>query len=270
MNDLKDRVVIITGASSGIGAATALCLASAGLRVMLAARRLDRLEQLRAEIDEAGGMAVAIQTDVTDRASIIRLVDLTLKEFGRVDVLVNNAGVGRMGWLEQIDPADVRLSYATNVLGTIDLTQAVLPIMIAQRRGHIINVNSVAGKIATPTYSIYASTKFAIDGFAQSLRREVSMWGIHVSMLHLGSVATEFETGAGIRRRTNLKMPDRLVLSAEAAARTVLSVIRRPRSSMVRPRAMLLTIWINRFAPWLIDAVTARWAQIERSDELRN
>ena len=269
MNSLKELVVIITGASSGIGMATARCLARAGLSVVLAARRLDRLERLRAEIEQTGGVAEVLQTDVTQRESVDRLVELTLKKFGRIDVLVNNAGLGRIGWLEQIDPSDVRLCIATNMLGTIEMTQAVLPIMIAQRRGHIININSMAGKIATPTYSVYASTKFAIDGFSQALRREISMWGIQVSVLYPGSVATEFGSGTSLRRRTKMKMPAGLVLSAEAVARSVLSVIKRPRSSVVLPWVMRLPIWISRLAPWLVDLVTMSWAKIERAEELK-
>ena len=149
------------------------------------------------------------------------------------------------------------------------MTQAVLPIMMAQRRGHIININSMAGKIATPTYSVYASTKFAIDGFSQALRREVSMWGIQVSVLYPGSVATEFGSGADLERRTKMKMPEGLVLSSEAVARSVLSVVKRPRSSVVLPWVMRLPIWISRLAPWVVDLVTMSWAKIERAEELK-
>ncbi len=267
--NLQDRVAVITGASSGIGAATARRLANAGLRVVLAARRIDRLNDLRDEIIANGGLALAIQTDVSDRQSIDQLIDRVMSEHGQIDVLINNAGFARLGWLEELDPESIRTQFAVNVLGTIETTQAVLPIMLQQRRGHIINVASLASKIATPTYSIYASTKFAIDGFSQALRREVRPWGIQVSILYPGTAETEFAEVAAIRRKTRVHMPRRFVLSADDMARKILSMLKRPRSSATLPLIMYGAQFFNHHTPWLVDWLTARWVQIERSDKLK-
>ncbi|HZY45735.1 MAG TPA: SDR family oxidoreductase [Anaerolineae bacterium] len=267
--NLQDRVAIITGASSGIGAATAQRLASAGLHVVLAARRTDRLVEVRESILAKGGFALEVETDVTQRESIDRLVDRVMSEYGKIDVLINCAGFGSVGWLDEIDPADIRRQFAVNVFGTIEMTQAVLPIMFQQRHGHIINVSSLASKIATPTYSIYASTKFAIDGFSQALRREVRPWGIHVSILYPSSVETEFAEVADIRRKTKVHMPHRFVLSADDVARKILSRVKHPRSSATLPLIMHGARFFNHFTPWLVDWLTARWVQIERSDKLK-
>ncbi len=267
--NLQGRVAIITGASSGIGAATAQCLADAGMRVVLAARRIDRLVEVRESIVAKGGFALAVETDVAQRDSIDRLVDRVMSEYGQIDVLINNAGFGCVGWLEEIEPADIHRQFAVNVLGAIETTQAVLPIMIQQRRGHIIHVASLASKIATPTYSIYSSTKFAIDGFSQALRREVQPWGIHVSILYPGTVETEFAEVADIRRRTMVHMPRRFVLSADDVARKILSMVKRPRSSATLPLIMHGAQFFNHHMPWLVDWLTARWVQIERSDKLK-
>ncbi len=268
--NLQDRVAIITGASSGIGAATARRLASAGLRVVLAARRIDRLMAVRDSIVTKGGFALAVETDVTQRDSIDRLVDRVMSEYGQIDVLINNAGFGCVGWLEELDPESIRKQFAVNVLGTIEATQAVLPIMLQQRRGHIINVASLASKIATPTYSIYSSTKFAIDGFSQALRREVRAWGIHVSILYPSTVETEFAGVADIRRKTQVHMPRRCVLSADDVARKILSLLKWPRSSATLPLIMYGAQFFNHATPWLVDWLTARWVQIERSDKLKS
>lgn len=267
--NLRDRVAVITGASSGIGAATARVLTRAGWRVILAARRIDRLESLRAEIVSNGGAALAIRTDVSQRDSIDQLIDRAMKAYDQIDVLINNAGFGQMGWLEEIDPVEIRRQFAVNVLGAIELTQAVLPIMMRQRHGQIINVASIASKIATPTYSIYSSTKFAIDGFTQALRREVKPWGIRVSILYPNTVETEFAEPAAARRKTKVHMPRALVLSAEDVARQILSMVQRPHSGMIMPLIMRGAVFFNLCTPWLVDWVTSRWVQIERSDQLK-
>jgi NADP-dependent 3-hydroxy acid dehydrogenase YdfG len=267
---VKDRVVIVTGASSGIGAATVRLLAQAGMRVVLAARRVERLEQVQREIVEAGGSALVVPTDVTQRDALQNLIARTLDEWDRIDVLVNNAGLGRLNWLERIDPVDVRRQYEVNVLGTIYAAQLALPVMIRQRWGHIINMASLAAKIATPTYSIYASTKFAIDGFSRALRREVSVWNIQISTLYPSYVRTEeFGRPVQYRRKTGLRMPSPLVLSEVDVAQTILRLIRHPKSGVIMPAIMRLPVWIDQVAPWILDLASKRWVQRERSAELK-
>ena len=174
--NIKDKVVIITGASSGIGEATARQFGREGAKIILAARRVDRLEALAQEIISmnSGAKTLVVQADLAKLDDIQKLVNRTLEKFGRVDVLVNNAGFGRLDWLEKLDPIkDIQAQFDVNVMGLIQTTRQVLPIMMKQRSGHIINMGSMAGLIGSPTYTIYSATKHAVHGFSESLRREI-------------------------------------------------------------------------------------------------
>jgi NADP-dependent 3-hydroxy acid dehydrogenase YdfG len=165
-------VVIVTGASSGIGEATARLFGAEGYRVVLAARRLDRLQELQKEIESAGGEALPIETDVSDAKSIQALMDKTLATYKQIDVLFNNAGFGRTKWLEEMDPEkDIAAQIQVNLIGVIQATRAVLPHMIERRKGSIINMCSLSGFVGTPTYTIYAASKFGVRGFSDALRR---------------------------------------------------------------------------------------------------
>ena len=220
-----NKVVLITGASSGIGAAAARVLAAEGHHVLLAARRLDRLESLAAEINKSGGQADAIEADIGTRTAIDKLVENSLALTGHVDVLFNNAGFGRLDWLEKLDPSTgIDLQFQVNVLGTVHLTQALLPHMIERRQGHIINMASLAGFVATPTYSVYAASKFALRGFGDALRREVGVWGIKVTTIYPGGVATEFKSHTGAERKTNFSTPKGLLLTPDQVGRAVAKV----------------------------------------------
>lgn len=260
-------VILISGASSGIGAATARLFASQGYRVVLAARRLERLEELAAEIRQTGGQALPVRTDVGRLEDIQALVRAALDNYAQIDLLFNNAGFGRLDWLENLDPqSDIQALLQVNLLGQIWMTQAVLPHMIARRQGHIINMASIAGLIATPTYSLYAASKFGLRGFSQALRREVSVYGIHVSAIYPGSVDTEFSQHARIRRKTGVHTPAWLRLSAEDVARSVLSLALRPRRTLVVPRLMLLAVWANVLFPGVVDwVIKRRFVSRERS-----
>jgi short-subunit dehydrogenase len=247
-------VLLITGASSGIGAATARYFGSRGYRVVLAARRLDRLEELAHEISRAGGEALSLAVDVTKPEQVQELVSVALERFKRIDVLFNNAGFGRLNWLEALDPqVDVEALLQVNLNAVIRLTQVVLPVMIAQKSGHIINMSSVAGFIAPPTFSIYSASKFALRGFTEALRREVGVLGIRVSGIYPGAVETEFSQHTGAARKTGFKTPGWLLLSSEDVAQAVWKLVQRPRRTLVMPAVMHLAIWLNRALPGLID-----------------
>lgn len=249
-------VIVISGASSGIGAATARLFGKEGYRVVLAARRLERLESLADEIRSDGGQALAVATDITKLEDIRTLVETSLDHYGQIDVLFNNAGFGRLDWLENLDPLkDIEALIRVNLLGVIQLTRAVLPHMIERRTGHIINMASLAGLVATPTYTVYAASKFAIRGFSDALRREVGVWGIHVSVIYPGSVETEFTEHARINRRTGTITPKALRLQAEDVAQAVLSVIQHPRRAMIMPWIMSVGILMNNLFPAISDWV---------------
>ena len=270
--DIKNKVIIVTGASSGIGDATAREFGRQGAKIILAARRKDRLESLAQEISSMnnGAETLVVQVDLTKLEDIQRLVEKTTAEFDRVDVLVNNAGFGRLNWLENLDPVkDIQAQFDVNVMGVIQTTQQVLPIMMKQRSGHIINMGSMAGLVGAPTYTIYSATKHAVHGFSESLRREVKPWGIDVSMVYPAGVKTEFQSHAGIKRKTGATTPKAMVLTADDIGRAVGQLVYRPRP-MWMPRGVALTVWMNRNFNRLVDRMTIKRFTIpEREDELR-
>jgi short-subunit dehydrogenase len=260
-------VIIITGASSGIGEATARFFAREGYRVVLAARRRDRLQALAEDIQAHGGEALPISTDLHGLEDIQRLVKTTIESCGQIDILFNNAGFGRLDWLEKLDPQDdLQALIQVNVLGVIWMSQAVLPHMIERRSGHIINMSSVAGLVSPPTYSAYSASKFAVRGFTEALRREVGIFGINVSGIYPGGVATEFDQHAQIHRKTEITTPRWLLLSADDVARSVLYLARHPQRMLIIPWPLKLAVWFNGLFPSLVDwAVEKMFVQEERS-----
>jgi short-subunit dehydrogenase len=270
--DIKGKVVIVTGASSGIGEAAARQFAREGAKVVLAARRVDRLQSLAQEIAAMGTGAetLVVQADLSKLEDIQSLINQTIDKYGRIDVLVNNAGFGRLDWLEKLDPIkDIQSQFDVNVLGVIQTTRQTLPVMMKQRSGHIINMCSMAGLVATPTYTIYAACKHAVHGFSEALRREAKPWGIDVSMIYPGGVTTEFGQHAGIKRKTQATTPKSLLLSADDVGRAVVQLVRSPRAMWIIPWAWSFTVWMNRNLNWFVDYTTIhRFTIPEREEEL--
>jgi short-subunit dehydrogenase len=254
---LAGRVAVITGASSGIGAATAVACGRAGMRVALAARRADRLERVAAEVRAAGGEARAVPTDVADEAAVRALVDGTAAAWGRLDVLMNNAGAGIVAPVEQTTAAEferlMRVNFHAAVVGTL----AALPHMRRQGRGHLVNVASVLGKRASPFRAAYVASKFALVGFSEALRMELAGAGIHVTCVCPVGTATEFA-----RVETNrLGVPaggGGPVQSPERVARAILRALVRPRPEVhPYPPARLLFL-ANALAPGAVDRLLVR------------
>ena len=270
--DIKGKVVIVTGASSGIGEATARQFGGEGAMVVLAARRVDKLETLAKEIEAmgTGSQSLVVQADLSKLDDIQKLVSYTLEIFGRIDVLVNNAGFGRLDWLENLDPVkDIQAQIDVNVMGVIQTTRQVLPVMIQQRSGSIVNMCSMAGLVGTPTYTIYAASKHAVHGFSEALRREVKPWGIDVSLVYPGGVVTEFTQHAGIKRKTKAATPKFMLLTAEQVGEAVVKLVRHPRRMWIIPWLWSVTVFMNRFLPGLVDRTTIKNVTIpERADEL--
>jgi|CXWL01.1.fsa_nt_gi short-subunit dehydrogenase len=196
MHSLTGQVIIITGAASGIGEATARRLVRGGARVGLSARRAKRLEALARELDPSGTNVLAVAGDITNAADREKLVAATRGKFGRIDGLVNNAGYGTRGPVELVPVEAVRKNFETNLFSLIALTQLVLPEMRARGDGCIVNIGSVAGKIARPLSSIYDSTKHALEAITDGLRGELKPFGVRVTLIRPGFILTEFVDAA--------------------------------------------------------------------------
>ena len=190
---IKDRVVAITGASSGIGEATALACAQAGAKVALGARRADRIEELAARINGDGGQAVAIETDVTDEAGARAFVEGAREQLGGLHGLVNNAGLMLLGPVEGADTDHWRRMIDVNCLGLLYCTHAALPIMREEGAGHIVNLSSVAGRIAALGSAVYNLTKWGVTGFSEGLRQEALHANVRVTVIEPGYVETELQ-----------------------------------------------------------------------------
>jgi clavulanate-9-aldehyde reducatase len=190
-SDLSSQVVAVTGASSGIGEATALACARAGAAVALAARRADRIESLADRIVKEGGRAIAIPTDVSDEGQARAFIERAHGEFSRLDVLVNNAGVMLLGPIEDAPTQEWRTMIEANVFGVLYCTHAALPLMRGQGAGHIVNVSSVAGRVARAGSGVYNLTKFGIGAFSEALRQEGVGIGVRVTIIEPGAVTTE-------------------------------------------------------------------------------
>jgi NADP-dependent 3-hydroxy acid dehydrogenase YdfG len=189
--DLRDRVIAITGASSGIGEATALACAEAGATVALAARRADRIEALAAKIEQAGGRALAIPTDVGEEEQARAFVERAHAELGRLDGLINNAGVMLLGPIDGAPTEEWRRMIHANLFGVLYCTHAALPLMRAQGSGDIVNVSSVAGRVARAGSGVYNLTKWGVNAFSEALRQECVGAGIRVTIVEPGAVVTE-------------------------------------------------------------------------------
>ena len=191
---LAGQVVLITGASAGIGAGLAKVLANRyiGIRLVLAARNVEKLAHVAEQCSKAGADVLTVPTDMAQVEQVQALAKTALDRFGRVDILVNNAGYGQMGPIELIPPAATQRQMQVNVLGAIALIQSLIPAMRDQGGGRIINISSLAGKIAFPFGGLYSASKFALEAVSDALRRELAPFNIRVSVIEPGPVSTEF------------------------------------------------------------------------------
>jgi len=228
--DLSNRVVAVTGASSGIGEAVALACASAGANVALAARRADRIERLRERIVEDGGLAIAVPADVGDEAQARAFIERAHSELGRLDVLVNNAGVMLLGPIENAPTEEWRQMIHANVFGVLYCTHAALPLMRAQGSGHIVNVSSVAGRVARAGAGVYNLTKFGVGAFSEALRQEAVPIGVRVTLVEPGAVATELVTHnrPEVIEQLRSSFQDVTPLEAQDIANAVIYAIAQP------------------------------------------
>ncbi|MEX0750436.1 MAG: SDR family oxidoreductase [Dehalococcoidia bacterium] len=249
---LEGAVVIVTGASAGIGRETALAFARRGSHLSLAARREDRLHDLSRRIDRIGVQTLVVPTDVGRAADVERMVRATVERFGRIDVLVNNAGFGFSGTIEETTEADMRELMDVNYMGAFNATRAVLPHMRRQRQGHIVNVASVVGKLAFPFHGAYSATKFAMIGMTESLRGELDGSGVTATVVLPGSTRTEFFDV----QRTNdghVSAPTGPQQNAEHVARAIVRSVDHPVPEVNVFPGYRIAYGLNAFFPSLRD-----------------
>jgi NADP-dependent 3-hydroxy acid dehydrogenase YdfG len=240
---LAGTAALVTGASSGIGAATARRLAQDGASVTLVARRRDRLQALAADIGKAGSTALAVEADITDRAQAEAAVQQAVQRFGRLDTLVNNAGLMLLGPIADADPQEWDRMIAINVKGLLHTTRAALPHLLQaaqqgpRRVADIVNISSIAGRVAWNGYGVYNFTKFGVNGFTESLRQEVTQRHVRVGVVEPGGVATELGSHNKPQVRTEIIDPfyDKTqVLAPEDIADGIAYMVTRPRHTAHR------------------------------------
>ncbi|EJO95747.1 short-chain dehydrogenase/reductase SDR [Ectopseudomonas mendocina DLHK] len=228
MKNVEGKVIVITGASSGIGEATARLLASRGAKVMLGARRTDRLEQIAGEIQGAGGTAAFRALDVTSRQDVRDFIDFTATRFGRVDVLINNAGVMPLSKLEALKVDEWDRMIDVNIRGVLHGIAATLPLMQQQRAGQIINIASIGAYAVSPTAAVYCATKYAVRAISEGLRQEVG-GDIRVTVIAPG--VTESELADSISDeggRAEMVEFRKIAIPAEAIARAIAYAVEQP------------------------------------------
>jgi len=226
--NIEDKVIVITGASSGIGEATARLLASRGAKVMLGARRTERLEKIAGEIQEAGGSAAFRALDVTSRQDVQDFIDFTVTRFGRVDVLINNAGVMPLSKLEALKVDEWDRMIDVNIRGVLHGIAATLPLMQQQRAGQIINIASIGAYAVSPTAAVYCATKYAVRAISEGLRQEVG-GDIRVTVIAPGVTESELaESISDEGGRAEMAEFRKIAIPAEAIARAIAYAIEQP------------------------------------------
>ncbi len=243
MENIKGKVVVITGASSGIGEATALLLAERGAKVVLGARRPERLEALATRINATGGEAIYASTDVKRREDLLRLVELGLERYGKLDVLVNNAGIGPISPLDELRVEDWEEMIDINIKGVLYGIAAALPVFRKQNFGHFVNIASTAGLKTVPNQAVYSGTKFAVRAISEGLRQEAGD-KLRVTIISPGFVHTDFAesmTNPEMKAQI-LEARDKMAIPPDAIARAIVFAIEQPDSVdvgeiIVRPTA---------------------------------
>jgi short-subunit dehydrogenase len=252
---LTGEVAIVTGASSGIGAATARELGRRGATVVLAARRVGLLEAQVRSIREVGGEAIAIPADMADGSDVTMLAERTFAAFGRVDVLVNNAGAFWSTSLASSSPDQIARLAQVNLIGAMLLTRAVLPGMLERRHGAIISVGSLSGRVAMEP--LYSATKYGLRGFSLALRRQLTGTGISVSLVSPGNINTE------MTRHIAARLPE-----PSLVATAIADLVRHPRREVIVPGRHYAIAWLEQALPTLADLVHRQrgWSPVREEE----
>lgn len=253
----SNQTVVITGASAGIGLAVASAFAAEGANVVLAARNQQRLDLVAAKLQRQFPQRILARAcDVTERAQVELLLADAVKHFGRLDILINNAGIGLIAPFEQVRADDAQTLFATNFFGPFHCLQAVLPHFKRQRAGHVVNIASLAGLCAIPNSSVYAATKAALIALSDAVRIEWQDYGIHITVVCPGRVRLA-DTGffAAAKKYGEVELYNAPEVSAEAVARAVLEAVVSRKRTVILPAHARFTYHLKKFAPRLLDRI---------------
>jgi short-subunit dehydrogenase len=256
--ELKDLRAIVTGASSGIGREVAVELARRAVGVVAVARREDRLHELTDRIKGLGGRVESVVGDITEPEVRQRAIDAAQANFGGLDILVNNAGVGAMGLFGQASPQRVRRIMEVNFFSLVEMIRLALPVLKHGRTPIIVNTSSILGHRGVPHNSEYCASKFAVQGFSESLRAELASQGIDVLVVSPGTTETEFFDRV-IEHTTKPNWPEHKAVTAASVARKTVEAIRLGRHEIIPYRWGRVLCWLNRLSPSLVDRLMARY-----------
>ena len=253
--EFKEKIVLITGASDGIGKQLAIDLSMRGAVIIASGRSPARLEAVLTEIRRASPRSVSIRCDVGSRPEVHQMIGNVLAQFSGIDILINNAGIGMRKPFVETPLETIEELIRTNYLGTVYCTYEVLPSMLARGRGHIVNISSVAGHIGSLNMAGYCASKFAINGFSESLYHELKPRGIAISVVCPGPVKTAFNRSFA---QNSPKSPKSFIISPESVSQTVMTIIEKKRFETITPRSFALICGVKRFMPGLFRAVSSR------------
>ncbi|HUU48273.1 MAG TPA: SDR family oxidoreductase [Nitrosopumilaceae archaeon] len=250
--NFKDKVVLITGASSGIGRASAIQFAKRGANIILVARRKEKLDQLEKELSKFNISTLVCECDVSDKSQVKKISEVILEKYGSVDILVNNAGFAIYGSVSDLTIEEIESQMATNYFGMIYCTKIFLPSMIKKKSGHIVNVASVAGSFGLPGIASYCATKFAMLGFSEGLKHELKETGVGVTVVSPIMVRTNFFENSSFE---NMPKYSPTSISAETVARAILKASNSPRLEIIVPSVVRIAVWLKSTFPYLINPI---------------
>lgn len=263
MPNLKDRIVAVTGASGGIGAEMALQSAKKGAVPILLARSVEKLEKVRNRIKEKAGISAYVYgLDVSDTEAVESVFNTIMEEAGTIDVLINNAGFGVFDYFEEASMKDVENMFQVNVVGLMACTKAVLPHMIKEKRGHIINIASLAGRISTPKSTVYSASKHAVLGFTNGLRMEVADKKIHVTSVNPGPINTNFFNVAD-ESGDYVKNVGAFMLNPETVAAKVVRAMENPVREINLPHSMNAGTKLYQVFPRTFELIAGKFLKMK-------
>lgn len=268
---MNDKIVLITGASSGIGKALAFAFGRAGARIVICARKADALDIVRVELEQAGITVLALTADVSVEADVKQLIDQTIAQFGRLDILINNAGISMRSMLIDTDPAVIQKVMDINFMGTVYATRYALP-YITQSKGSIVGISSIAGFRGLPVRAGYSASKFAMNGFLEAVRTELLHTGVHVLTACPGFTASNIRVAAldahGQAKGETMRDEENM-MSAEECADHILRAVKSRKRELILTGQGKLTVFLNKLLPSFMDKMVYNTLAKEKDSPLK-